>query len=362
MNKELIMKRMRQVGHFVKKNIYIHFVLFGMFLLILNMLRGTVLFNNYFVNTIGLFLIFSISVLGFYVLLGYGGLASLGTAGFIGLGAFLARYFVTIWHLPFIVALLLVIIIGLLLGVVVGFISLRIEGMYLAIITLAIAELMIAFFRLGALKGLTGNFEGVSMPREKILFGLFELTTKNMFTVVVVFFVVIMVIVYNLTKSPVGRAMLSMKNSESAAQTMGVNLLKYRILAFVVATILAMISGFLYMFNQRFAILTEFNLNMSLNILAAVVIGGTASIWGIVGGGFIIFGINAFLKNIDLFNRYPSLTLIFNGLLMIFVVLFYPGGLSQLYYRSKYRIMEIKKKRKTLKLAKEESHENETVE
>ncbi|MDY0214451.1 MAG: branched-chain amino acid ABC transporter permease [Bacilli bacterium] len=339
---------LHRFGAFVKKNAYAHFIAFGLLLVIVNLLRGIV-FNNFFVNTIGLFLIFSIAVLGFYVLLGYGGLASLGTSSFIGLGAFLARYFVHIWNLPFIIALVLVVIIGIILGVAVGFISLRIEGMYLAIITLVIGELLVAAFRLSALFPLTGNFEGVSIPRKSILFGAIPLTTENMFLVVVVFFVAIMALVYNLTKSPVGRAMLSMKNSESAAQTMGVNLLKYRILAFVVASILAMVAGFLYMFNQRFAILSEWNLNMSLNVLAAVVIGGTASIWGIVGGGFLIFGINAFLKNIELFVKYPSLTLIFNGLLMILVVLFYPGGLSQLYFKTKYRVTVFLKARKAKK-------------
>lgn len=343
---------MTNLGSFVKKNAYLHFILFGVLLVIVNLMRG-IAFNNFFVNMIGLFLIYTIAVLGFYVLLGYGGLASLGTSAFIGLGAFLARYFTHVWNLPLIIGLLLVVLVAIILGVLVGFISLRIEGMYLAIITLVIAELLVALFKISALEPLTGNFNGVTIPRKSILFGLIELNTNNMFVFIVVFFVVIMMLVYNLTKSPVGRAMLSMKNSESAAQSMGVNLLKYRILAFVIATVLAMISGYLYIFNIRFAIVSEWNLNLSLNVLAAVVIGGTASIWGIVGGGFLIFGINAFLKNIDLFNKYPSLTLIFNGLLMIVVVLFYPGGLSQLYFKTKYRLATWKKARQDKKLAKE---------
>lgn len=333
-----------------QKNVYVHFIIFGLAMLLINLLRGG-LFNTYFVNTIGLFLIFTIAVLGFYVLLGYGGLASLGTSAFIGLGAFLARHFVVVWNIPFIVALLLVIIVGIIFGVVVGFISLRIEGMYLAIITLVIAELLVALFSLPSLKGLTGNFDGVDVPQLSIFFKLIPLTTETMFVIVTIFFVVILTLVYNLTKSPVGRAMLSMKNSESAAQSMGVNLLKYRILAFVVATVLAMIAGFLYVFNQRFAIMTEWNLNMSLNILAAVIVGGIGSIWGIIGGGFLIFGINAFLKNITLFNTYPSLTLIFNGLLMILVVLFYPGGLSQLFVQLKLFMARMKKKIKEKKEA-----------
>lgn len=351
---------MHRFGLFVKKNAYAHFVVFGLLLVVVNLLRGIV-FNNFFVNTVGIFLIFSIAVLGFYVLLGYGGLASLGTSSFIGLGAFLARYFVHVLNMPFMIGLVLVMLIGIILGVGVGFISLRIEGMYLAIITLAISEIVVALFRLTALNGLTGNFNGVSMPRKSILFGLISLTTENMFVVIVIFFVIIMTLVYNLTKSPVGRAMLSMKNSESAAQTMGVNLLKYRILAFVVASVLAMVAGFLYMFNQRFAILTEWNLNMSLNVLAAVVIGGTASIWGIVGGGFLIFGINAFLKNIDVFVKYPSLTLIFNGLLMIIVVLFYPGGLSQLYFKSKYYVTAWLKERKAKAALKKGGNQDEVT-
>jgi branched-chain amino acid transport system permease protein len=83
----------------------------------------------------------------------------------------------------------------------------------------------------------------------------------------------------------------------------------------------------------------SWNLNLSLNILAAVVIGGTSSIWGILLGAFIVFSLNDIvLSNIVFFQQNPNTIILINGLLMILVVMFYPGGISQLIFQTKLKI------------------------
>lgn len=128
--------------------------------------------------------------------------------------------------------------------------------------------------------------------------------------------------------------MLAMKNSTSAAQAFGISLMKYRLLAFVYSTILAALAGLLYMLyirTEQNSVGTLFTLSTSLNILGAVIIGGTKSIWGTIGGTFIIFGIDKmFLQDIKFFNENPTLITIVCGLLVILVVMFFPGGLVQL--------------------------------
>lgn len=325
---------------FLKKNAILHFGLLVVFFLLINLLRLNGYIPVYIADAAATFLIFAVATLGFYILLGFGGLASLGTAAFIGLGSFFLRFFMVEWKLDFIIALALIVLIATVLGLVIGFISLRIEGMYLAIITLVIAEIMLLLFQTSALKGFTGGVNFVNIPRVDFLFGLIPGRTfydyKAFILIGIVFFIII-ILVHNISKSPAGRAMLAMKNSESAAQTMGVNLLKYRLFAFIVATILSMVAGALYMVYMRNSTYSTWNLSLSLNLLAAVVVGGTGSIWGILAGAFVIFGFKGMiLDQIPFFTQNPTFNLVISGVLIILVVLFYPGGISQLFKQSKY--------------------------
>jgi branched-chain amino acid transport system permease protein len=323
-----------QRGTKVFKNLfssqYTHFIILGIVLWFLQ----TQDFEISTIRAIGSLMIYSIIALGFYILLGFSGLASLGTAGFVGLGTYITGYLLKNTQIPFGIVLLIVISVGIILGVVVGFISLRIEGMYLAIITLGLSEILVQLFK--NLDTITGGVNGFSIYSTDIFLlnwspFPFEIDRTSSYYVIVILFIGILFLSKNLTKSPTGRAMLAMKNSESAAQSFGVSILRYRLLAFVIATVFAMIAGFLYMIYFRFTLPTNWNLGLSLNILAVVVIGGTKSIWGLLMGAFLIFGLNdIMLVKIDFFAENPTIVVLINGLLMVLVVMFYPGGISQL--------------------------------
>jgi branched-chain amino acid transport system permease protein len=280
------------------------------------------------------------------LLLGYAGLASLGTAGFVGVGTYLTGYLLKVAQLPYLLVLVICILVAIVLGVIVGFISLRIEGMYLAIITLGLSEILVELFK--NLDTITNGVNGLLLGVTPSILG-WALTRENTFYLICIFLVLLLIITWNIIKSPTGRAMLAMKNSESAAQAMGVNLLKYRLLAFVLATVFSMVGGFLYMTYYRFTIPSTWTLSFSLNILAAVVVGGGYSLWGILGGTFVIFGLNdILLQRIPFFIQNPGYTMAFNGILMIVIVMFYPGGLTQLFRELSYRFKQwrLKKGRK----------------
>lgn len=330
------------------KNAYFHFVVLGLFMVVLNLLKNGGVVTNSVMDEMANFMILGIAALGFMILLGYGGLASLGTAVFIATGAFFTRAFIQA-GIPPITTLLIVIAIGAILGIAVGFLSLRISGMYLAIITLVIAEVLIEAYKTVALTPFSGGTGSARLPLTNLFFFL-PMRTNVVIYMIIIIFVIILAITHNIKKGPAGRALLSMKNSESAAQTMGVDLLKYRILAFVISTVFAMISGYLYMLYNRTATINSFGLNKSLDILAAVVVGGTGSIWGLLVGGLLIFSTNGlFLQNITLFQENPTLMLLFNGILMIIVVLFYPGGVSQLIRQAKFKLELLRAKRRSKK-------------
>lgn len=270
-----------------------------------------------------------IAGLGFALLLGYGGLASLGTGAFVGIGAFGLHYIYRFMEMPLMITILAVIAISIVISIVFGFVSLRISGMYLAIVTMGLSQVVIEIIKNipNYASGTTGGFLSGG-PRRPLVFMGVELAADSAVLFMAVFAVLGMIVVYNMIQSPTGRALLSIKNSETAAQTMGINLLKYRLLAFVISGVYGTLAGVLSIMFVRNASVSQIGLTFALNILAAVVIGGTKSIWGILLGTFVIFGLD-----LAVFQRFQlgNYSIIINGVLIILVVMFYPGGLIQLF-------------------------------
>lgn len=328
------------------KNPLSQFMTLGLVLILISVFAQNGILPSTLTDALSSTIIYAIIAIGFCLLLGYSGLASLGTAGFAGIGVYCAFFVMGKAHLDFVLALVVAIIVAAVVGIIVGFISLRIEGMYLAILTLGLAEILFEVFN---------NIDGA--PRipyhNNVFLGIFlDPLIKSI--VFVVLFVILLCLTHNLTKSPTGRAMLAMKNSTSAAQAMGISLLKYRLMAFVISTIYASIGGMMYMEMMYSGINLSgsnfLSLSMSLNILGAVIVGGSKSLWGTSVGVLLIFGIQTiFLNRIDFFVENPEFMGLFSGILLVLVVMFYPGGLHQLFYEIKAKIRKIRKKRRDAK-------------
>ncbi len=336
----------------IRKHPVSAFALFAVILVVVQMLSKMQVISSSFVTAIGSTIIFCIVGLGFCLLLGYSALASLGTAGFIGIGAYCAYYCLAVWGFTIAVAFVIAIVAAIIIGVVVGYISLRIEGIYLAIVTLGISQII--------KEVLSAICDTISIKGSQILlFGMetMKLKTTDIFYMLVALLLVLMIITWNLMNSPTGRAMLAMKNSTSAAQAFGISLLKYRLMAFIISIVYASIAGLMYMLYIRYvsnSSSTLFTLSTSLNILGAVIIGGTKSIWGTIGGTFIIYGIDQmFLQDIEFFRTNPTLITLFCGILVVLVIMFYPGGLAQLLIEVKFKIQKLLLKRREAKYGKD---------
>ena len=319
----------------------IQFILFGILMCIVGVLATEKILPYSWQSAFATTFSFAIASIGFCLLMGYSGLASLGTGGFIGIGTYAVHYVMVEAQLPFIVALVVAIAISLLIGLIVGFISLRIEGIYLVILTLALSEI---------LRTLYGAIEPklALSAKNAVLFGK-KFPTSQSLILVTVFLVIIMIITSNLINSPTGRAMLAMKNSTAAAQAMGISLIKYRLMAFIICTAYASVSGVLLMMVVRSADATDptgyYALITSLNILAAVIIGGYKSIWGAVFGTFVMYGIKLVIFNQIPFLAKNSLIItLVSGILVIFIAMYYPGGLAQLLLEAKTKIKSTIKK------------------
>lgn len=315
------------------------FVLFGIVLaLIPGLAQNTTFIKSSTIVTIGGTLIFAIAALGLNILLGYSGLISLGTAGFMGLAAYLSAYMTVDLGLPFEVSLIVAVLVPTLIGVLVGLISLKIEGMYLAIATLAVSEILRKTFE--EFEFITNGFSGKSARFPQLL-GFIQLDRASTYYLIVVVLVIAMLLTYNMMNGQVGRAFNAMRGSESAASAMGVYSLKYRLIAFALATILASLAGVMYVHFIRFAYPSTWNLKLSLDFLAMIVIGGLRSIYGTVLGAFIVFAIpDLFLKQIPFFNQ---LSYVLNGVLIIVVIMFYPSGLINIGFDIKRLWLKLRK-------------------
>lgn len=298
-------------------------------------------------------MIYSIAAMGLSVLLGMAGLTSLGTAGFIGVGAYIAGNLLKSFIMPYTIILLVVAVVALIMGTVVGFISLRVQGLHLLIITLALANILNELFKQP--NDFTGGPNGLTRVPYPELLAFIKLNRETVFFVILAVMFLLIMLTINIINSPTGRALMAMRNSESLAQAMGISVLKYRMLAFIIATEYALIAGALYISSISAANPYTWNLTLSLNILAAVILGGGVKPVGAIMGSFIIFCLDlAVLKNIPFFQKNSSASLIFISVLIILIVVKYPGGLMRLLHNIRQGIKKMFEKRRLYKYGPEQ--------
>ncbi len=345
LNKPYTFAQQKRKKYFGMPNI--QFALFGAVLLLLFIGKIPGIVPTDIITTLFNVMMYAIMAIGFCMLLGYAGLASLGTAGFVGIGVYSAYFVMERWGLTFGLALVLAVLIAVGVGIAVGFISLRIEGIYLAIITLGVSEIL-AF----AFKALASSLS-LTAANRKLFFIKLGITNMQgaVYVIGVIVLVALLIMSNNLIKSPTGRAMIAMKNSTAAAQAMGISLMKYRLLAFVISVIYAAVAGVIYFlyigsFQATDLLLT---ITTSLNILGAVIIGGATSLWGAIFGVFIIYGLNTILMSyVPFFRQNGDIMTIITGLLIIIIVMFYAGGFNQLINSIRFRINAKRKLRRLL--------------
>ncbi len=309
------------------RNPHVGFVVFGLLLLLLPPLASAGILRTSALSTLGFTLIYAIVAMGLNLLLGYSGLISLGTAGFMGLGAYLAAYVQDDLGLGFWLAMLAAIVVPTLIGILVGVVSLRVRSIYLAIATLTISEILLKTFEQAEwfTKGTAGKQS--SYP---VIFGV-QTDRDLVFVLIVVALVLVMMLTHNIVHGQTGRALHAMRSSEVAAQAMGVNVLVYKLFAFAMATMYAGLAGALYLFFLRSSYPSTWNLFLSLNVIAMVVVGGLRSIYGTVAGAVVIFAVpELVLKELPVIGDTPGLPYIFSGVLIIVVIMFFPQGIKGL--------------------------------
>lgn len=274
---------------------------------------------------------------GLNILTGCTGLVSLGQAAFMGLGAYTVAILQIRLGTPALLNLLAGGLVAMAGGVVVGVPSLRVKGLYLAIVTIAatfIAHFLFANF------ALTGGTAGLSLPPARLL-GVALDTSFALYWLIVPLTVAMLLGAANLLRTRIGRAFIAIRDRDISAEVLGIPLLRYKLLSFGLSSFYAGVAGGLWAYFFRVVTPESFPLIMSIFFLAAIIVGGMGTILGAILGAVFMTMVPELLKLIvgwlplggnAALVLSPVRTIVFGALIVGFLV-FEPHGLAEIWRR-----------------------------
>ncbi|HXG41931.1 MAG TPA: branched-chain amino acid ABC transporter permease [Dehalococcoidia bacterium] len=226
------------------------------------------------------------------VALGQAGQLSVGHSAFVGIGAYAAAVAVKEWDVPFVVAGLFAVAFAALIGLLTGVAALRLHGPYLAIATLGLAIVFQPILKLEELREWTGGRTGINMfARTFVPFSDWDWLTETRwyYYLTLLLLVGLLLLSHNLLQSAMGRAFKAVRDDETAAAAIGVNVAAVKLSAFVVSAIYAAIGGMLlFLLSNRFLSADNFTLLMSIELVMVLILGGMTSLKGAFLGAFLL--------------------------------------------------------------------------
>jgi len=306
--------------------------------------------HEYYLSIANLVWIAVIGAVGLNILVGYTGQVSIGHGAFMSVGAYTAANLATRLDSPWPVNLLAGGLMAAAVGAVVGIPSLRIKGLYLAIATLA-GQLIIEW-TINHVTFISGGVQAsIEVPRPRL--GSMVLSSqRDMYFFLLVFVVLAIVGAMNLVRSRVGRAFIAIRDQDIAAEIIGIDIFRYKLLAFAISSFYAGVTGVLYTYFLGIANYEQFQIGVSIDYLAMIIIGGLGSVLGSIFGAIFVtllpivirlsmeaFG-GLFLPQQVVLNLIPNLRLMMFGALIIFFLIVEPEGLNRLWrnIRNYFRI------------------------
>ena len=274
---------------------------------------------------------FIIFACAYNLLLGYTGLMSFGHAAFFGMGAYLCGYAATQWNLPFELSLLTGTVFAGVLGLVFGWVAIRRTGLYFAMITLALAQ-MVYFIAMQA--PFTGGENGIqSIPRGTVL-GILDLSSNTTLYWTMAVIVLAMLAFYNrIVHSPFGQVLRAIRNNPERARSLGYNVDHFKLAAFTISAAMAGFAASLKTVIFGIATLTDVSTVVSTEVVLINLVGGIGTIFGPVIGSFVILSLEHYL------SPYGPWVLLIQGVVFIlFVLLFRQGVVGELQKRFKTQL------------------------
>jgi branched-chain amino acid transport system permease protein len=267
--------------------------------------------------------VFAILAMSYDLLLGFTGIVSFGHAMFFGIGAysigiFMKRFEPTMLH--FIYAVLATILITAIVSFIVGLLTLRLKSHFYAMLTMALAGLFLVLAE--KWRTLTFGNDGFTFRVPEVF-----IDRTNFYIICLVSMIAVFMILKRFTNSPLGRVLQAIRENEQRTESLGYQVLHYKIAASVVSGVLAGIAGIFYAMSLRYVNTSVFAMDITLDALLMTIIGGVGTLVGaIIGAGLIEFahdGLTELAKEHWIFERW----IIFFGIIYILVVIFFPLGI-----------------------------------
>ncbi|KRQ00718.1 branched-chain amino acid ABC transporter permease [Bradyrhizobium manausense] len=276
-------------------------------------------------------LCFALLACAFNLLIGYGGLLSFGHAMFLGTAGYCSAHALKVWALPPELGILVGIVAAFALSLVTGYISIRRQGIYFSMITLALSQLLY-FIYLQA--PFTHGEDGIQGIPQGHMFGVLDLSKPTMlYYVVLVGFLAGFLLIYRIINSPFGEVLKSIRENEPRAISLGYRTDQYKFLAFVLSGTLAGFAGALKVFVAQNASLTDVHWSMSGEVVLMTLVGGLGTIFGPVVGAFVIIAMQQYLAG---FGQW--VTVIQGSIFVICVLTFRRGVIGEIahYFRRSF--------------------------
>ena len=264
-------------------------------------------------------LCFALFACAFNLLIGYVGLLSFGHALYFGWASYLAAHAAKVWGFPPELAILTGAATAAALGLLAGALAIRRQGIYFAMITLALAQMMF-FFAVQA--KFTGGEDGIqSVPRGK-LFGFINLADQmTMYVFVLVIFLAGFLLIRRIINSPFGEVLKAIRENEPRAISLGYRTDQYKLVAFVLSATLAGVAGGTKAIVFQIASLTDVHWTMSGEVVLMTLVGGLGTIFGPVAGAFVIIAMQNFLNALD------QWVIVIQGVIFVLCVLLFRRGI-----------------------------------
>ncbi|MEZ3159359.1 branched-chain amino acid ABC transporter permease [Microbacterium sp. BWT-B31] len=280
---------------------------------------GLPIFWNQTLTRIG---VYAVAVLGLNIVMGYTGQVSLGQIFFVGVGAYATAWAVNA-DVNIVLVFLLAVLIPAVMGLLVALAAARLGGLAIAMVTIALPIVGVPLAK--RLDVVTGGSQGTSARFSSApeWTGLYD--DQWQLYIVMLIALVVFVLARNLVRGKFGRAFAIVKENEAVAASMGISPYRYKVLAFTIAAMFGGVAGFLYMVAVQYTSPETLHFGHSISLVAAMVIGGAASIAGSVIGGVYYVLVPQMTNAID-----PNLTAIIQGVILLAVLFVLPGGLAGL--------------------------------
>jgi branched-chain amino acid transport system permease protein len=276
-------------------------------------------------------LCFALFACGFNLLIGYGGLLSFGHALFFGWASYLSAHAAKIWLLPPELAILTGTATAALLGIISGALAIRRQGIYFAMITLALAQMM---YLVAVQAKFTGGEDGIqAVPRGR-MFGILDLSNQmTMYCVVLAIFLAGFLLIYRIINSPFGEVLKAIRENEPRAISLGYRTERYKLAAFVLSATLAGLAGSTKALVVQIASLTDVNWPMSGEVVLMTLVGGLGTVFGPVVGAFVVIAMQNYFAQVG-----QWVTVIQGTIFVLCVLLFRRGIVGEIAHLLRIRL------------------------